>query len=375
MKFIVSSTVLLSHLQIISRVINSKNSMAILDNFLFELKGNQLVVTASDQETVMTTTIEVMDVTGEGCFAVSAKILLDPLKELPEQPLTFDINDDNLEIFINYQNGRFNLMGINGTEYPQGRPLDSEASSFTISSDNLLKGISYTLFATADDVYRPIMNGIYFDIHPEYMAFVASDIHKLVRFHELSVQTGMTSSFILPKKPATLLKTVLPKETGDVRVEFDEKSARFTLSDFVLTCRLIEGNYPNYNSVIPQNNTNVLTIDRALFVNVLRRVSVFSDQALGLVEFAFENNRMVVSTQNIDYSISATESVSCNYSGQKFTIGFNAPKLIEVINTIQSDEVTLAMSDSSRAGVICPVTNEEDEDLLMLLMPMLLNNR
>ena len=183
----------------------------------------------------------------------------------------------------------------------------------------------------------------------------------------------MRSSFILPKKPATLLKAILPKETGDVRVEFDEKSARFTLSDFVLTCRLIEGNYPNYNSVIPQNSPNVLTIDRALFVNVLRRVSVFSDQALGLVELAFENNKMVVSTQNIDYSISATESVSCNYSGQKFTIGFNAPKLIEVINTIQSDEVTLAMSDASRAGVICPVANDDNEELLMLLMPMLLN--
>lgn len=373
MKFIVSSTALLSHLQIISRVINSKNSMAILDNFLFELKDNELVVTASDQETVMTTSIEVMDVTGEGCFAVSAKILLDPLKELPEQPLTFDINDDNLEIFINYQNGRFNLMGINGTEYPQGRPLNSDAASLYMSSENLLKGISYTLFATADDVYRPIMNGIYFDIYPEYMAFVASDIHKLVRFHELSVKTGLRSSFILSKKPATLLKAILPKETGDVRVEFDEKSARFTLSDFVLTCRLIEGNYPNYNSVIPQNSPNVLTIDRALFVNVLRRVSVFSDQALGLVELAFENNKMVVSTQNIDYSISATESVSCNYSGQKFTIGFNAPKLIEVINTIQSDEVTLAMSDASRAGVICPVANDDNEELLMLLMPMLLN--
>ncbi|MBQ5749917.1 MAG: DNA polymerase III subunit beta [Bacteroidaceae bacterium] len=373
MKFIVSSTALLSHLQIISRVINSKNSMAILENFLFELKGNNIVVTASDQETTMTTTIEVVEAVGSGCFAVSAKILLDPLKELPEQPLEFEINDDNLEIYIKYQNGHFNLMGVNGSEYPQARPLSEAAATLTIPAERLLKGIGYTLFATADDTYRPIMNGINFDIFPDNIAFVASDIHKLVRFRDLSVQAGIRASFILPKKPATLLKAILPKESGEVAINFDEKSARFTLSNFVLTCRLIEGNYPNYNSVIPQNSPNMLTIDRALFVNVLRRVSVFSDQALGLIELAFDDRHMVVSTQNIDYSISATETVDCNYSGTPFTIGFNAPKLIEVFNTIQSDEVTVALSDASRAGVICPLENDENEELLMLLMPMLLN--
>ncbi len=374
MKFIVSSTALLSHLQIISRVINSKNSMAILENFLFELKENSLVVTASDQETTMTTTIDVIEAIGTGCFAVSAKILLDPLKELPEQPLAFEINDDNLEININYQNGHFNLMGVNGNEYPQARPLAADAATIAMPAERLLKGIGYTLFATADDTYRPIMNGINFDIFPDNIAFVASDIHKLVRFRDLSIQAGIRTSFILPKKPATLLKNILPKESGDVTILFDEKSAQFTLSNFVLTCRLIEGNYPNYNSVIPQNSPNVLTIDRALFVNVLRRVSVFSDQALGLIELAFEDQNMVVSTQNIDYSISATETVSCNYSGTPFTIGFNAPKLIDVFNTIQSEEVTVSLSDASRAGVICPLENEENEELLMLLMPMLLNH-
>ncbi len=373
MKFIVSSTALLSHLQIISRVINSKNSMAILENFLFELKGNTLTITASDQETTMNTTIEVVEASGEGRFAVSAKILLDPLKELPEQPLSFEINDDNLEIFINYQNGHFNLMGVNGSEYPQARPLSNEAATIIMPAERLLKGIGYTLFATADDTYRPIMNGINFDIFPDNIAFVASDIHKLVRFRDLSIQAGIRASFILPKKPATLLKAILPKESEDVNITFDEKSARFTLSNFVLTCRLIEGNYPNYNSVIPQNSPNVLTIDRSLFVNVLRRVSVFSDQALGLIELAFDDHHMVVSTQNIDYSISATETVNCNYMGTPFTIGFNAPKLIEVFNTIQSDEVTVALSDASRAGVICPLENDENEELLMLLMPMLLN--
>lgn len=373
MKFIVSSTALLSHLQIISRVINSKNSMAILENFLFELKDNNIVVTASDQETTMTTTIEVVEAVGSGCFAISAKILLDPLKELPEQPLEFEINDDNLEIYIKYQNGHFNLMGVNGSEYPQARPLSDEAATITLPAERLLKGIGYTLFATADDTYRPIMNGINFDIFPDNIAFVASDIHKLVRFRDLSVQAGLRASFILPKKPATLLKAILPKENGEVAICFDEKSARFTLSNFVLTCRLIEGNYPNYNSVIPQNSPNILTIDRALFVNVLRRVSVFSDQALGLIELAFDDSHMVVSTQNIDYSISATETVDCNYSGTPFTIGFNAPKLIEVFNTIQSDEVTVSLSDASRAGVICPLENDENEELLMLLMPMLLN--
>ena len=258
MKFIVSSTALLSHLQAISRVINSKNSMAILDNFLFRLEGNTLTMTASDQETTMTTEIEVLEAEGQGLFAVSAKILLEPLKELPDQPLTFEINDENLEIFLYFQNGKYNFIGVNGDEYPQKSPLSADAKTLQMPAQVLLNGINRTLFATGDDELRPIMNGIYIDIHPEDIIFVASDSHKLVRCKNDSIQSGLTSSFILPKKPATLLKNILPKESDDVSITFDDKNAVFTLSNFVLNCRLIEGRYPNYASVIPQNNPNIL---------------------------------------------------------------------------------------------------------------------
>ena len=374
MKFIVSSTALLSHLQAISRVINTKNSMAILDNFLFRLEGNALTMTASDQETTMTTTIEVLEAEGQGLFAVSAKILLEPLKELPDQPLTFEINDENLEIFLYFQNGKYNFIGVNGDEYPQKSPLSDTAKTFSISSQVLLNGINRTIFATADDELRPIMNGICMDIHPEDIVFVASDSHKLVRCKNDSVQSGIQASFILPKKPANLLKNILPKEAGDVTVSFDDKNACFTLSNFVLNCRLIEGRYPNYASVIPQNNPNRLIIDRALFTNVLRRVSVFADAALGLAKLQLKNGELVVSTENKDYSISAEEKVACNYTGDDLTIGFKASFLIEILNNISATEVLVELSDPTRAGVILPLENKENEDLLMLLMPMMLSD-
>ncbi len=374
MKFIVSSNLLLSHLQIISRVINSKNSMAILDNFLFRLEGSRLSMTASDQETTMTTAIDVMEADGDGVFAVNAKILLEPLKELPEQPLTFEIDDNNLEIFLYFQNGRYNFIGVNGDEYPSKMPMDASAVSFSIEAQQLYNGIGCTLFATAEDELHPVMNGIYLDIFEDNMSFVASDMHKLVRFKNAGVAPGVRASFILPKKPANLLKAILPKENGQVEVSFDSKNACFKLSDFVLNCRLIEGNYPNYNSVIPTNNPNRLIIDRALFVNVLRRVSVFADAALGLAKLQLKNGELVVSTENKDYSISAEEKVACNYTGDDLTIGFKASFLIEILNNIQATEVQVELSDPTRAGVILPLENKENEDLLMLLMPMMLGD-
>ena len=374
MKFVVSSTLLLSHLQTIGRVINSKNSMAILDNFLFSLDGNMLTITASDQETTMTTTIGLIEAEGKGVFAVSAKILLDPLKELPEQPLTFHINDDNLEITLNYQNGKYNFVGVNGDEYPQRTPLAESATRFTMPAQALLNGISHTLFATADDELRPVMNGVCMDIHKEDMFFVASDGYILVRCKNTAVKTGMDSLVILPKKPANLLKNILPKESGDIEVAFDEKSACFKLANFVLTCRLIEGRYPNYMSVIPQNNSNRLVIDRVLFISVLRRISVFSDPASSLVRLDLSPNRLEVSAQYSDFSTSANESITCNYSGDTMSIGFSANYLIEILNNLNSQEVIVDLADPGRAGIILPMGNEADEDLLMLLMPMMLKD-
>ncbi len=374
MKFIVSSNLLLSHLQTISRVINSKNSMAILDNFLFRLEGTRLSMTASDQETTMTTAIDVMEADGDGVFAVNAKILLEPLKELPDQPLTFEIDDNNLEIFLYFQNGRYNFVGLNGDEYPTKMPMDESAVSLSIEAQQLYNGIGCTLFATAEDELHPVMNGIYLDLFEDSISFVASDMHKLVRFKNAGVAPGVRASFILPKKPANLLKTILPKESGKVELAFDSKNACFKLADYELNCRLIEGNYPNYNSVIPTNNPNRLIIDRALFVNVLRRVSVFADAALGLAKLQLKNGELMVSTENKDYAISAEEKVACNYTGDDLTIGFKASFLIDILNNIQATEVQVELNDPTRAGVILPLENKENEDLLMLLMPMMLGD-
>ncbi|HIX86498.1 MAG TPA: DNA polymerase III subunit beta [Candidatus Parabacteroides intestinigallinarum] len=374
MKFDVSSTALLSCLQSISKVIASKNSLPILDSFLFNLEGNTLTVTASDAETRLVTSVEVMNVQGTGLFAISAKILLDPLKELPEQPLTFDINDENLEIFIHFQNGKYNFIGQKGDTYPRQKPLKENAVTLLIDAPVLLSGVSRSLFATADDELRPVMNGVYFDIHADDLTFVATDGHKLVRLRNLSIQSSEQASFILPKKPANLLKTLLAKETGVVQVKFDDNNAYLTCANFEMVCRLIEGRYPNYNGVIPQENPYKVIIDRISFLNALKRVSVFSNQASSLVKLHLKDNLMTVSAQDIDFSTSAEERIVCQFEGTELNIGFKATYLIEILGNIGSEEVILELADPTRAGLLVPAENAENEDLLMLLMPMMLND-
>ena len=374
MRFDVSSTALLSRLQYISKVIASKNSLPILDSFLFNLEGNKLTMTASDSETRLVTSVDVMNAQGSGVFAVSAKILLEPLKELPEQPLTFDINDDNLEIFIHFQNGKYNFIGQKGDTYPQQKPLGQNVVSILVDAQTLLNGISRSIFATADDELRPVMNGIYFDIHPDNLTFVASDGHKLVRLRNLSVKSSEKASFILPKKPANLLKAVLAKESEMVTIKFDDNNAYINCTNFEMVCRLIEGRFPNYNSVIPQNNPHKVIIDRLSFLNALKRVSVFSNPASSLVKLQLKENQMKVSAQDIDFSTAAEELIACQFTGVELSIGFKATYLIEILNNINSTEVVVELADPSRAGLIIPAENEENEDLLMLLMPMMLND-
>ena len=374
MRFDVSSTALLSRLQSISKVIASKNSLPILDSFLFNLEGNKLTITASDAETRLVTSVDVMNAQGSGLFAVSAKILLDPLKELPEQPLTFDINDDNLEIFIHFQNGKYNFIGQKGDTYPQQKPLNDNAISIMMDAQMLLNGISRALFATADDELRPVMNGIYFDIHTDDLTFVASDGHKLVRLRNLSVKSLERASFILPKKPANLLKGLLSKEEGMISIKFEAQSAYVNCANFEMVCRLIEGRYPNYNSVIPQENPFKVTIDRVSFLNALKRVSVFSNPASSLVKLQLKENEMLVSAQDIDFSTSAEEKIVCSFDGTELSIGFKATYLIEILSNGNSDEGILELADPSRAGLIVPSENEENEDMLMLLMQMMLND-
>jgi len=373
MKFVVSSSSLSSHLQVVGRVIASKNTIPILDCFLFELHDNQLTITAADSETRMITSIEVQEVSGSGVFAIPSKNLLDSLKELPDQPVTFDINDETLGLYIFYENGKYNFIAERGDEYPQAKPLREEASKITIPAEHLLTSISRTLFATAEDDMRPVMNGIFFDISPDGITYVASDGHKLVRFKDFFAKGNEQASFILPKKPANLLKTVLPKEFGNVTIGFDESNAYIKLEKIEIISRLIEGRYPNYNGVIPKGNPYKVTVDRLLLTNALKRVTVFANPTSSLVKLSVSANDIIVSTQDIDYSTSAEEKVACLFDGDPLSIGFKGTYLIEILNNIPSSEVVLELADSSRAGLMLPAENEEDEDLLMLLMPMMLN--
>ena len=374
MKFIVSSTSLLSHLQAISRVINSKNTLPIMDCFLFNLQDGTLSITASDTETTMVTSIEVTESDSDGRFAIVARTLLDAMKEIPEQPLTFNLNPNTLEITVQYMNGQYTVMGQNADEYPQPATLGDNAVHANIPADVLLNGINRALFATADDELRPVMNGIYFDITPDDITMVASDGHKLVRNTNLSVKSSEKAAFILPKKPANLLKNVLTKEENSVSIDFDDRNAVITLEKYRMVCRLIEGRYPNYNSVIPQNNPYKITIDRAVLLSALRRVSVFSSQSSSLVKLRMGDNKLVISTQDLDFSTSAEETLVCQYEGNPMSIGFKAPFLIDILNNLPGQDVIIELADPSRAGVIVPAEQEENCDLLMLLMPMMLND-
>ena len=375
MKFVVSSTEILGHIQAISRVISNKNTLPILDNFLFELKNGELIATASDLETTLITTIPLDASEGEGVIALPAKILTDTLKEFPEQPLTFEVDPQTLAVKLSTENGKFSIPGQNGDDYPKNPEKDQDSIvNITVASEVLLKGVNKTLFATADDELRPVMNGIFIELNNNDLTFVASDAHKLVRYKRLDGRSEVESSFILPKKPASLLRNILPKEENPVLVEFDDKNAFFTLSNYKLICRLVEGKYPSYGSVIPTNNPFKLTIDRVELYNTLKRVSVFSNPASNLIKFELNQNELVVSAQDIDFSISAREKLMCQYEGEALEIGFKSVFLLEILQNISSANVVVALSDPTRAGLFLPYDNENaDEDVLMLLMPMMIN--
>jgi DNA polymerase-3 subunit beta len=366
---------LLGHLQAISRVISSKNTLPILDNFLFSLDGDVLEITASDLESTLITQIKLENTEDSGLIAVPARILTDTLKEFPDIPLTFEINTDTLMIVIQSENGKFSIMGQNGAEFPHLPQIkEDQMQRVEFEQELLLSGINRTLFATADDELRPVMNGIFMELSPDDVTFVASDAHKLVRYKRTDASAAGASSFILPKKPASLLKNILPREENSVVLEFDDRNASFTLPSYRLVCRLVEGNYPSYNSVIPTENPYRMSIDRQAFYNTLKRVSVFSNQASNLVKLSLTGNQLQVSAQDIDFSISANERLSCQYEGEDMEIGFKSTFLIEILANLSSNDVVLEMSDPTRAGILLPGEAEnEKEDTLMLLMPMMIN--
>lgn len=373
MRFTLSSSVLNAQLQTLSKVINSKNSLAILECFLFEVSNGTMKITASDSENVMTSTLELDDSDVAGKFAITNRTILDAVRELPDQPLTFDVDTANLTVKVLYQNGMYNFTAMNAEEYPIVQPIGDGASVITLDASILNNNISRSLFATAQDELRPVMNGIYFDLTPDALAIVASDGHKLVRNKNYSVKQETPASFILPKKPANLLKNVLAKDGGDVVIKFDSRNAEITFSDGTLSCRLIEGRYPNYNSVIPQDNPNHMTIDRKVLLSALRRVLPFAS-GTQLIRLQIEQGKLELKSENIDFATSAQEKLTCDYEGRPMSIGFKGNSLSEILNNLDCEDVTLHLSDPSRAGVIVPATQQEDEEVLMLIMPMLLND-
>ncbi|MBP5290147.1 MAG: DNA polymerase III subunit beta [Paludibacteraceae bacterium] len=375
MKFNVSSTTLFAQLQSVSRVIASKNNkLPILDSILFDLQGQTLTLSASDEETTIRTSLEVENAEGAGKVAFDAKLLLGTLREFPEQPLTFTIDDQNFGLNITSANGIYSFIGANGSEFPEMPEIAGESSRFEIAENTLLNAINKTLFCAADDELRQVMNGLFFDLTPEQFTLVATDAHRLVRYTNVTAHTEAPASFILPKKPALLLKNVLDKNDEKVEVVFGQKNARFSFGVTTIVCRLIDGRYPNYNGVIPQNNQNKVIIDRQMLINACKRVAVFAHTGTSLLKLTLSANQLNISAQDISFYTSAEETLSCSYEGAPMSIGFKAPFLIELLNNIDSNEVMLELADPARAGLILPMENAENENLLMLLMPLLLQD-
>lgn len=374
MRFTVSSTALSSKLNMLAKVIGSKNSLPILDSFLFQIANGEMTVTASDSDNIIKSKIELTDNEGEGEFCVPNRVILDALKELPEQPLNFEVDTDTFAIKIVYQNGLYNFTGQNAQEYPTTQSMGDGCTTVTLPTEVLIDNISRSLFATANDELRPVMNGIYFDLTPDALAIVASDGHKLVRSKNFNIKSEIPASFNLPKKPAGLLKNILSKDGDDVIIKFNDRSAEITFNDGVLKCRLIDGRYPNYNSVIPTNNPCEATVDRKGLQSALRRVLPFASESSQLVRFHLEPGRFEVSSEDIDFSTSAKEVLACEYVGTPISIGFKGSSLMEILSNLTSDQVIIRLADPSRAGIVVPAEQPENEDILMLIMPMLLND-
>lgn len=372
MKFIVSSTYLLKQLQVLGGVINSSNTLPILDNFLFELNQSKLTVSASDLETTMSSTIDV-DSDSEGSIAVPAKLLLDTLKTFPEQPLTFIVEDNNT-IEISSNHGKYALAYANGEEFPKAVELDNPTAT-TVSGDILATAISKTIFAAGNDDLRPVMSGVFFQFSTDSLTFVATDAHKLVKYTRTDVSATETAEFIMPKKPLNLLKGILLGTEDDVVIEYNDSNAKFVFDNSVLICRLIDGKYPNYEAVIPKENPNKLTIGRTQFLNSVRRVSIFSNKTTHQIRLKIAGAELNISAEDIDYSNKAEERLTCDYQGDDMQIGFNSRFLTEMLGNLSSDDVQLEMSLPNRAGILTPIDGlDEGENVTMLVMPVMLNN-
>ena len=374
MKFIVSSLKLLKSLQALSGVIGSKNTLPILDDFLFHLDENQLKITSSDLDVTMTVSLVPDMVEGTGEVTIPARLLLEIMKNFPDVPITVSVDNNTLAVELIAGEGRYKLAGHKSDEFPQ-LPAMSDTSVWEIPADVLAKGFEKTVFATGMDEIRPIMSGVLMEMTDSFLTFVATDAHKLVRYRRMDVKSDVVASFIMPKKPINQLKSILATLADEpVRIEFNKTNASFTFGDYMLICRLIEGRYPNYDAVIPKQNPNHLTIDRQTFLSAIRRVAVFSSKATHQVRFRIAGQELTLTAEDIDFYNEAKERLTCSYQGDDMEIGFNSRFLQEMLSNFDSETIKIDMSAPNRAGIIMPVDNEnEAEDLLMLLMPVMLN--
>src|SRR3954471_23988980 len=371
MKFIVSSSALLKQLQQISGVINANTVLPILEDFLFEIEKNKLTVTATDLETVMKVHLDI-EAKDSGKVCIPAKILMDSLKNIPDQPLTFSI-DKNFAVELTSDNGKYKVMGENPDNFPK-EPTADDATPFTMPSSALVTAINKTLFAVSNDDLRPAMTGVFFELNPDYIQFVATDAHRLVRYKRLDVKCPKAETFIVPKKPLNLLKNALPDNEDELTISYNSNHLFVSHGTTQLICRLIDARFPDYKVVIPSDNPYKLIVGKTDFQGALRRVSVFSNKSTNQVVLNIQGSELQLAAQDIDFSFEGNERMKCQYTGDDLAIAFNARFLIEMLNAASSDEVNVELSTPTKAGIIKPSENDEHEDLLILVMPLMLNN-
>lgn len=373
MKLIISSSELLRGVMSVAKAIPTKSALPILENFLFDLKGNVLEITASDSELTLKTSIEVENTAEEGRIAVPAKHMMDLLKELPDQPLTINTSSDS-SFVCSWASGESTLPYFPAEDYPEITTTDDTAVTLEFPAQSLVDGISSTIYATADDEIRPAMNGILFDIDIQSTTLVASDSHKLICYTTADVKASEKASFILHKKPAGILKAIIGKEVETVEISFDSKNAVFRFNNTMVICRLVVGKYPKYRDVIPQNNSNILRINRVQLLNTVRRVSVCSNKASNHIKFDLKSGSLMVSAQDLGFSIAAHETIACQYDGEGLTIGFKSPFIIEILSNMACGEVVMKFLDSKRAALIVPAEEEEEsEKICGILMPIMIS--
>tara|TARA_S200000501_G_scaffold57384_1_gene47609 strand:- start:623 stop:1738 length:1116 start_codon:yes stop_codon:yes gene_type:complete len=371
MKFIISSESLLKNLQVLGSILNNNNTLPILDCFLFEIINNDLYITASDMETSLTSSISI-DSSIQSNIAIPAKLLIDIVRSLPDQPLTFSVLENNI-LEINSNNGHYSLSYYDGSDFPKPLAVE-EASAINFQSSILLKIINSTIFAAGNDDLRPVMSGVFFQISSDSSCFVATDAHKLVKYERKDVMSDTSIEFIVPNKPLNILKNILQDHDSDTNVLYNKTNAIFNFSNFKLVCRLVDGKYPNYDAVIPKENPNVLEIDRLQFLQAAKRSSIFSSKSTNQVKLEIKGNKLVIKAEDVDFNNKSEEVLDCNYNGSDISIGFNSKFIVEMLSNLDSELIKLELSSPSRAGIISPsIVDNDSESIIMLVMPIMLN--